>query len=465
MALTAVQQSYLEHEALLAFSGASEKLENGFRIKGVKGQVAAVYWSALNPTNEVEIALAPARLTDSYALQKTQAWLELVKLENPSPCAIHKHGSDWPIFGFRLTAALAFLRECRLVRRGFLGKDRLNAIEGQLQARTPERSEIARLEMELEQLRPTKQHAVIDLVRQAGISVEPWYVKLDGTPAAKPRSNPAYCYNWSFGGVQFPVLACLWHASMKIVDGNIELHENLRELALRLERVTQDTSRPPEHKDRARQQAGRARKLDDLIAGCANTGQELRVIVNEGDMRSESSLGEDSSVVRVRLLDSQPWQVTAYQQDTGAFTLRRKIKVISSAKSEHTKKAPVQFADQHDLLGSDQPERTEMAGTVVRRDASVRSAVLERAQGRCEFCDAPGFAMIDGRLYLETHHVQPLADDGADKVVNVLALCPTHHREAHYGARKMQLRTEFEELLDLMHPRKRILDEPTSSTA
>lgn len=465
MPLTPIQRSDLENEALLAFSGGLGKLENGFRVNAATGQVAAVYWSALKPSNEVEIALAPARLTERYDPRLTQAWLELVKLENPSPCAIHKNGSDWPIFGFRFTAALAFLRECRLVRRGFLTADRVNAIQGQLQARTPERDNIARLEMELEQLRPTKPHAVIDLVRQAGISVERWHVKSDGTPAAKPRSNPAYCYNWSFGGAEYPALACLWHASMKIVDGNIELHESLRESALRLERIAKDASRPAEHRDRARQQAGRARKLDDLISGCASTGRELRVIVNEGDMRSESALGEESSVVRVRLLDSQPWQVTAYQQNTGTFILRRKIKATSSAESEPAKETSARFADQHDLLGSDRPERMTVTGTAVRRDPSVRRAVLERAQGRCEFCDAPGFAMTDGRLYLETHHVRPLADDGADRVTNVLALCPTHHREAHHGARHMELRAEFEELLGLMHPSKKMPDESVASFA
>jgi len=455
MALTATQRSDLEYDAVRAFSGSAGKLENGFRINATIGQVAAVYWSALDPSNEVEIALAPARfasLTNGYDPRAIQGWLELVKQENPSPCAIHKHGSDWPIFGFRYAAALLFLKECRLMHAGFLSAPRLDIIRGRLQARTPERDKLARLEMELEQLRPTKPYAMIDLVRQAGISVEPWYVKANGSPAAKPRSNPAYCYNWSFGGGNDPALACLWHASMKIVDGNIELHESLRESALRLERIAKDAGRPAEHRDRARQQAIRARKLDDLINACARTGRELRVIVNEGDMRSEATLGEESSVVRMRLLDSQPWQVMAYQQDSGAFVLRRRPKATSSIENEAVKEEPVRFADQHDLLGSDQPERVAVTSTAVRRDAAVRRAVLERAQGRCEYCDTPGFAMADGRLYLETHHVHALAEEGADRVTNVLGLCPTHHREAHHGVRRMELRAEFEELLHLMYP-------------
>ena len=462
MPLTPAQKRKLEDESLRAFLGSAGTLGNGFRVNTSAGQVSAIYWSALDPSNEVEIALAPARLTQHYDARTVHAWLELLKIEHPSPCALHKHGSDWPILGFPFAAALSFLRECWQLRKGLLLPSRLEAIRVQLAMRTPEHDAAADLEMELARLLPTKPYAVIDLVRSAGISVEPWHVKIDGTPAAKPRSNPAYCYNWSFGGAQEPALACLWHASMKVVDEGISISENLRELALRLERIAKDPTRPGDHRDRARQQAARARKLDDLIRQCADTGQEIRVIVNEGDMRSEADLGEDSSFVRVRLLDSQPWQVGAYDPHTGACTLRRANKPRSKVPREPELEVMARFADQHDLLGSDQPDRVHVMSTSIRRDHAVRMAVLERAQGRCELCDVSGFAMADGRLYLETHHVQSLAEDGADRVSNVVALCPTHHREAHYGARRAQLRIELEELLVLVHPAKTRRDERTT---
>ncbi|MGJ7503669.1 HNH endonuclease [Variovorax sp. ZT5P49] len=454
MPLTPAQQRRLEDEALKAFLGSAGKLENGFRVNTSAGQVSAIYWSALDPSNEVEIALAPARLTQYYDARTLHAWIELLKVEHPLPCATHKHGSDWPILGFTFAAALAFLRECWQMRKGLLPSSRLEAINTQLAMRTPEHDAAADLEMELARLLPTKPYAVIDLVRSAGISVEPWHVKIDGTQAVKPRSNPAYCYNWSFGGTQEPALACLWHASMNVVDGGISISENLRDLALRLEQIAKDPIRPGGHRDRARQQAARARKLDELIRRCGDTGQEIRVIVNEGDMRSEADLGEDSSFVRVRLLDSQPWQVVAYDPHTGACTLRRATKPRAKATRGPELEATVRFADQHDLLGSDRPDRVHVTSTALRRDRAVRMAVLERAQGRCELCDVLGFVMADGRLYLETHHVQALAEDGADRVSNVVALCPTHHREAHYGGRRTQLRAELEELLLLMQPVK-----------
>ena len=42
--------------------------------------------------------------------------------------------------------------------------------------------------------------------------------------------------------------------------------------------------------------------------------------------------------------------------------------------------------------------------------------------------------MSDGSMFVETHHIIPLAEGGYDIENNVVALCPNHHREAHYGS-------------------------------
>lgn len=97
-------------------------------------------------------------------------------------------------------------------------------------------------------------------------------------------------------------MACLWHASMKALDGSIQFQSDLRVLATKREEIAVDPARPVEHRERARPQAARARHLDELIRNCASAGRDVRVIVNEGNMRDESSLGEDSSFVKVRLL-------------------------------------------------------------------------------------------------------------------------------------------------------------------
>jgi predicted HNH restriction endonuclease len=49
----------------------------------------------------------------------------------------------------------------------------------------------------------------------------------------------------------------------------------------------------------------------------------------------------------------------------------------------------------------------------------------------------------NGERYLECHHIIALAKDGADRLTNVIALCPNDHREAHFGKRRKKLEVEM----------------------
>ena len=457
MKLSAQQRDDLEEAALLAFTGSLSKLAHGFRIQTSAGQVAAIYWSELNPGNELEIALAPVRLTEHYDLSTTLTWISATKAKYPGPCNVHKHGSEWPIFGVSYAEAMAVLADCRRLRRGGMSQGQLADLKQLRAAQSSQEATASLLAAELEGLRPRARHAVIDLVRKARISVEHWYKKADGTPAVNPRSNPAYCYDWSFGGGQEPAVACLWHNSMRVEDGKILFAGNLLLLATRLEQIAADPARPAEHRDRARPQAARARRLDELLRNCHDVGSDVRVIVNEGNARDESSLGEKSSWVKVRLLDPVAWKVVAYDTIKGDCVLHRKSSAVvldaDGPAGVGQPDAPG-FADQHELLGTDMPARVLTVAQASLRDRAVRLAVLKRADGHCELCDAPGFALIDGRFYLETHHVQPLAEGGTDRAWNVVGLCPTHHREAHYGQRRCQIKGDLLALLESMYPDK-----------
>jgi len=92
----------------------------------------------------------------------------------------------------------------------------------------------------------------------------------------------------------------------------------------------------------------------------------------------------------------------------------------------------------------DDPERREGRRSYIERSASVRAYVLKRARGICESCDEPApFRRSNGEPYLEPHHTRRLADGGPDHPVSVGAVCPSCHREIHYGEKG---RTKNEEL-------------------
>lgn len=96
-----------------------------------------------------------------------------------------------------------------------------------------------------------------------------------------------------------------------------------------------------------------------------------------------------------------------------------------------------------DDLGSDTPDRVISEGWSYERDPAVHEAVLRRADGRCEFCGKLGFMKPDRTRYLELHHIIALAKDGADRVTNVIALCPDDHREAHFRVRSEEIEDEM----------------------
>jgi len=94
------------------------------------------------------------------------------------------------------------------------------------------------------------------------------------------------------------------------------------------------------------------------------------------------------------------------------------------------------------------PEKTYRMSASYSRNSKIRTFVINRAKGRCEYCGEQGFLMSDGKSrYLEAHHIISLADEGEDTVENVIALCPKHHREAHFGANRTALETEMTRLL------------------
>ena len=105
-----------------------------------------------------------------------------------------------------------------------------------------------------------------------------------------------------------------------------------------------------------------------------------------------------------------------------------------------------------DPLGIEFPSRTQGTHSGFSRDPKIRTEVLNRARGHCEYCGELGFLLWNDQQndqhYVEAHHIIFLANNGADTMSNVIALCSKHHREAHYGKARAELEQEFFEILD-----------------
>ena len=96
--------------------------------------------------------------------------------------------------------------------------------------------------------------------------------------------------------------------------------------------------------------------------------------------------------------------------------------------------------------GTENPETTVTESKTYKRDRAVSQYAKRRAAGICELCgnEAP-FRNREGEPYLETHHIVPLADHGADTIENTVALCPNCHRKMH----QLGILEDIEKLKDI----------------
>ena len=261
----------------------------------------------------------------------------------------------------------------------------------------------------LSSLRPKQRHQVFDLVEAAGFDVSDWIAS--SNDARGYKANPKYCYEWSFLQPGKLVILNLWFSAMTVEDGRIVQHNNFRADA---EHHTEVTRKPT--------WAKRARRLDEHLQTALRDNLPVRVIVNDGEQRNRDDPDLRPSKVTARQLDPEPWTITDYDWRTGRHTLTRGI---------FTQPCADQF--DLDLADKAEPQRTEVTSAPFMRDPAVRRRVLLRSKGKCELCGRPGFAMASGAVYLETHHVTPLASGGPDIDSNVVALCADDHRRAHFA--------------------------------
>jgi 5-methylcytosine-specific restriction protein A len=68
------------------------------------------------------------------------------------------------------------------------------------------------------------------------------------------------------------------------------------------------------------------------------------------------------------------------------------------------------------------------------RSEYVTEYAKRRANGICDLCKEPAPFVVNGRPFLECHHIQRLADNGEDSPTNTVALCPNCHRRMHHAA-------------------------------
>ncbi|XQW85683.1 HNH endonuclease [Thalassotalea piscium] len=77
------------------------------------------------------------------------------------------------------------------------------------------------------------------------------------------------------------------------------------------------------------------------------------------------------------------------------------------------------------------------------RSDAIKLYAKKRANGHCEGCGTKSAFETKSGPYQEVHHLTRLSDGGADSPENVIALCPTCHRRAHYAVDGVSFNNEL----------------------
>ncbi len=269
------------------------------------------------------------------------------------------------------------------------------------------------MKSQLNNIKPSKKPRLMDLVELAGIDVSDWANFKRGKNWA--AANPRYCYKWSFVDIKKQiVIVTLWYSN---IESGFICHFNHKKAS----KIRIDAN-----------QRERAKEMDLALQMATKDNLPVRVIINDGK-RSEDFGGVSvKAKVTKRMLDPEPWHIEEYNAANGECVLKR------------GKPTPI-IIDQFEIQDFyiTLPKKIKKENEVYQRNASVRRNILKRADGYCEWCGEKGFITDSGAIYLESHHIVPLSEGGLDAESNVIALCPNHHKKAHYAKGAFQKREEL----------------------
>ena len=310
----------------------------------------------------------------------------------------------------------------------------------------------------IEFLRPDGKRLIIECVKDAGIDVTDWGLTKDGQPISRPQSNGAYCYDWSFRSLNGQrMVVCVWFEEISVdVQGRIVFEGNLRRYADTLIRELEKD--PKNHKRTIKDpRINRAQYFSSTVQLAYRNTIPLNVVIVSGPVRAKDEEGQDFDRAVGRQLDIQSWVVESFDEESGAFVLVRAGSSQVNGRNElsHDDRVveeptaviggQIDIADQ--FFTEERRDTYTYNGIQRYRDPNVRRLVLNRSEGVCELTGVPGFLMANGRRYLETHHIIPLSEGGADTVENVIALSADAHRQAHFGANRHELRKRCQDIV------------------
>lgn len=81
----------------------------------------------------------------------------------------------------------------------------------------------------------------------------------------------------------------------------------------------------------------------------------------------------------------------------------------------------------------DQAQIVESVLRCRKTDSNKRQWIIDNFPNKCQRCGQETFYKKNDVMFFEVHHIKPLSEGGEDEITNLSKICPTCHRESHYG--------------------------------
>jgi 5-methylcytosine-specific restriction enzyme A len=263
----------------------------------------------------------------------------------------------------------------------------------------------------------------MDLVHDAGVDVSDWANFAGGS--ARARTNPKYCYEWSFVQPGKVVVLNLWIENMKRASGRIVQRHNFLRSATRASKANWKT---------------RARKMNRAVTTAWEDNLPIRVIICDGKMRNPKDRKASASQVTARALDSALWAVTHYDAVTGDVTITRDAAPNRRRNGGRRAERLAQKLFPDELSQSERFREGACRQVLVNayeRDRRARQECLRFFGYACAACDVV-FAAKYGELgerFIHVHHTRPLSRCGPNYEVDprrdLVPVCPNCHAMLH----------------------------------
>lgn len=227
----------------------------------------------------------------------------------------------------------------------------------------------------LDALLPTKKRTVMALVSEAQIDVSFWKYGKNGE-IEEPQSNPNYCYNWSFGSPHEGYVLCVWHKHLVEEKGRIVYASDIGSHTRLLRSELAAVQRTPAQRSRLMQQLERSEAFESAVATSYYASRPLQLILNVGELRSQSELAEKASRVSERELDPLKWYVHSLTPDGNALIVRGEPLIVVDPSAPAGDMSPPETPGEDDLWRAGQIR-------IRRGQPEFRTKLLEAYEMRC----------------------------------------------------------------------------------